>query len=111
MTRLLATQDVAVLAHAGIDILISHGSFLVAESCGLKSLEETEIAHHCRNNLVLWELADRVHVAAADVHDQVAVDDVALVVHSDTAICVSVEGKAAVKEVAPDMVLQSRNMG
>ena len=57
------------------------------------------------------QLAALLHVAAVNVQDVVAGDDVALLIHAEAAVGVAVVGKADVEVVLDDELLQTLNVG
>jgi hypothetical protein len=54
---------------------------------------------------VVGKFTKRVEIASAYIHDQVTIYDVALIIYGNAAIGISIKGKAAIKEIASNMVL------
>ena len=106
MPALLATERVAVLDHAGGDVLVAHGRLLVPEARCLERLVKAEVAHDRGHDGVIGELALLVQVDAARVHDEVAVHDVAVLVDGNAAVRVAVIGKAHVEALLGNEVLE-----
>ena len=111
VAALLAAQGEAVLAHAGVDEAIAHGGLLVVEAGGVERAEQAEVAHDGGHHGLAREAAVLVEVGAAHVEDEVAVDHVAALVHRQTAIGVTVIGKAHVQAVLHHEVLQALDVG
>ena len=111
MARLLAAKGVAVLAHAGIDVLVAHVGLLVRNARLVQRAEEAEVRHDRGNNGLLGQTAVLVHIAGAHVQDQVAVNHVAALVNGQAAVGVAVVGKAHIKAVLHHKALQLVDVG
>ena len=97
MTRLLTTEGVVVLAHAGVDVLVAHRRGLVLEAGGVERPEEAEVGHDRRDDRLLGETTVLAEIGTADVEDQVPVDHAAALVDGEAAVGVSVVGEAHVE--------------
>ena len=82
MTRLLSTEAIPVLTHAGIHILITHSSGLIGKVCLIESAEQAEVAHDGGNDGTCRQTAVLVKVNAADIKDKVAINDVTAFIDS-----------------------------
>ncbi|VWL94056.1 Uncharacterised protein [Collinsella intestinalis] len=111
MTGLLATEAVAVLAHAGGDVFVADGSRLVAQICTIEGLEQTEVAHDRGDNGAGGEATVLMQVGAAHIQDQVTVDQVAALIHSQAAVGVAIVGKADIQALLHNMATQTIDMG
>ena len=107
---LLAAQRVAVLAHAGIDVLVAHVGGDGLDAGLVEGLEQAEVGHDGGYHGVLDQAAVLGHVAAAYVEDEVAVDHVAVLVDRDAAVGVAVVGESHVEAVAHDEALEVLDM-
>ena len=111
MAALLAADAAAVFGHVLINILVTDGSLGVADALLVERLVQTEVGHDGGDDGVHQQLAALLHVAAVNVQDVVAGDDVALLIHAEAAVSVAVVGKADVEVVLDDELLQTLNVG
>ena len=111
MAALLAADAAAVFGHVLINILVTDGSLGVADALLVERLVQTEVGHDGGDDGVHQQLAALFHVAAVNVQDVVAGDDVALFIHTEAAVGVAVVGKADVEVVLHNELLQTLNVG
>ena len=97
MTTLLTADTAAVLSHVLIDVLVTHCSLGVADALLVKSLIQTKVGHNRGNDGIGQQLATLLHVAAVDVQDVVASDDITLFIHTQATISIAVIGKTDVQ--------------
>ena len=107
MAALLAADAAAVLGHVLVNILITDGGLGVADTLFVKGLVQTEVGHHGRDDGIVHQLAVFLQVAAIDVQDVVAGDDIALLVHAQAAVRVAIVGKADVEMILDHELLQA----
>ena len=107
---LLAAEQVVVRLHALIDEAVAHGGLFIGDARGVEGLVKAEIAHHGGDDRVARKLAAVAQIFGADIHDAVAVDDLALFVHGEAAVRVAVEGEAGVQPVFHHILLQPLNV-
>ena len=107
MTTLLTTNAAAVLCHILVDILITNGGLGITDALLIKCLVQTKVGHDGGNNSVGQQLAALLHVAAIDVQNMIASNDIALLVHTQTAVSVSIVCKAHVQTFLHDELLQA----
>ena len=110
MTGFLTADAVAGLDHVFINIFVADIGLVVLDTYLVKRLEEAEVAHDRRNDLVVQELSSFLHVNAVHIDDVVAGDHVALFVNGKTAVSVAVIGKADVETVVNNELLQMLNV-
>ena len=111
VAALLAADAAAVFGHVLINILVTDGSLGVANALLVERLVQTEVGHDGGDDGVHQQLAALFHVAAVNVQDVVAGDDVALLIHAEAAVGVAVVGKADVEVILDDELLQTLNVG
>ncbi len=111
MTGLLAAEGIVMCRHVLIDEAVTHLRLLVADTCRLQGLVQAEVGHHRGDNGVILELASLLHVAAADIHDLIAVHQLSLVVHRKAAVRITVIGKAQITALLQHVLLQCFNVG
>ena len=111
VAALLAADAAAVFGHVLINILVTDGSLGVANTLLVERLVQTEVGHDGGDDGVHQQLAALLHVAAVNVQDVVAGDDVALFIHAEAAVGVAVVGKADVEVVLYNELLQTLNVG
>ena len=110
MAALLTTDTAAVLCHVLVDILIAHSGLGIANALFVKSLIQTKVGHNGSNNGVGQELATLFHIAAIDVQNMIASNDIAFLVHTQAAICIAIIGKTYVQALLDDKLLQTLNV-
>ena len=111
VAALLAADAAAVFGHVLINILVTDGSLGVADALLVERLVQTEVGHDGGDDGVHQQLAALFHIAGVNVQDVVAGDDVALLIHAEAAVGVAVVGKADVKVVLHNELLQTLNVG
>ena len=90
MTTLLATNTAAVLSHILIDVLVTHSGLGVADALLIKSLIQAKVGHDRGNDGIGQQFATLLHVAAIDVQDVVASDDITLFIHTQATVSIAV---------------------
>ena len=110
MPRLLAAQGAAVFAHILVYVLVAHSGFGIADPQPVKGPVQSEVGHDRGHHRVVGQLAQLLHMAAADIQDMVAGDDLALFVHRQAPIRVAVVGKAHVQAFLHHEALQGLDM-
>ena len=80
--------------HVLINILVTDGGLGVADALLVERLVQTEVGHDGGDDGVHQQLAALFHVAAVNVQDVVAGDDIALLIHAEAAVGVAVIGKS-----------------
>ena len=111
MAGLLAADDVAVLAHILRHIFIAHGGLFIADAQLIQCLIQAHVGHDGSHHLGAIQPVLLLHELGADIHDVVAVDDIALLVHRQAAIRVAIKGEAHVQAVFHHELLQLADMG
>ena len=111
MAALLAADAAAVFRHILIHILVAHGGLGVVDALLIKSLVQAEVGHDGGDDRVGDKLAALFHIAAVDVQDMVTGDDIALFIHAEAAVGIAVIGKADVKVILDNELLQPLNVG
>ena len=110
MTTLFTTDTAAILCHILIDVLISNGSLSITDTLLIKCFVQTKVGHNCCNNGVGQELATLFHVAAIDVQNVIACNDITLLVHTQAAIGITIIGKTNIQTFLHNELLQALNM-
>ena len=110
MAALLTADAAAVLGHILVDILVTHGSLGVADALLVKGLVQTKVGHDRGNDGIGQQFATLLHVAAVDVQDMVASDDITLFIHTQATISIAVIGKTDVQPLLYHELLQALDM-
>ena len=111
MAALLTADTATVLCHILVNILIAHSGLCVADALLIKSLVQTKIGHDGRDHSIGQQLAAFLHVAAVDVKDVVAGDDISLLVHAQATVGVTIVGKANIQALLHNKLLKALDMG
>ena len=110
MPRLFAAYEVAVGPHVLPDVLVADGGLLVAYAHGVERLVQAEVRHDGRDERIGVEPAAVLHVLCAHVHDLVAGDVFAVLVHGEASVRVAVEGEAYVQPLLFHELLKRPDM-
>ena len=110
MTALLTTDTTAVLRHVLVYVLVAHSSLGVTDTLLIKRFVQTKVGHDSRNHSIGQQLAMLFHIAAIDIQDMVASDDITLLVHAQAAVGVTIEGKTNIQTLLHNKLLQTLNM-
>ena len=70
-----------------------------------------QVGHNGRDNGIVQQFATLFHVAAVDIQNVVASDDIALFVHAQATVSVTVIGKTNIQTLFHHKLLQALNMG
>ena len=100
-----------MLHHVLVDVLVAHLGLGVVDAQLVEGLVQAEIGHDGGDHGVHQQLAPLLHVAAVDVEDVVAGDDVALLVHAQAAVGIAVIGEAHIKAVVQNEFPQTLDVG
>ena len=111
MTTLLATDTAGVFRHVLVDVLVAHSGLGVADALLIKSLIQAKVGHDRGNDGVGQKFATLLHVAAVDVQDVVASDDISLFIHTQATISIAVIGKTNIRTLLHYKLLQTLNVG
>ena len=111
MTALFTANAAAILSHVLINILVAHSSLCVADALLIKSLVQTKVGHNGRDHGVGQQLATLLHVATVDVQDVVASDDIALFIHTQATISITVVGETNIQTLLYHELLQALDVG
>ena len=111
MATLLTADTAAVFSHVLIDILVAHSGLGVADALLIKSLIQTKVGHDRGNDGIGQQLATLLHVAAVDVQNMVASDDIALFIHTQATVSIAVIGKTDVQPLFYHELLQALDVG
>ena len=110
MATLLTTNAAAVLSHVLINILVANGSLGITNSLLVKCLVQTKVGHDSSNNGIIQQFATLFHVATVDIKNMVASNDITLLVHTQTAVSVTVIGKTNIQPFLYNELLETLNM-
>ena len=110
MTTLLTTDTTAVLRHVLVYVLVAYSSLCVTDTLLIKRFVQTKVGHDSRNHSIGQQLATLFHIAAIDIQDMVASDDIPLLVHAQAAVSVTIEGKTNIQTLLHNKLLQPLNM-
>ena len=110
MARLLAADTAAGGTHVLPHVAVAHLRLGVLDAGLVEGLVEAQVAHDGRGDLVGHKVALVLHVARADVHDLVAVNQVAVLVDGQAAVSIAVVGKTAVQALGTHELLQGLDM-
>ena len=111
MSALLAADTTAILSHILIDVLVAHSGLSITDALFIKSLVQTKVGHDSRDHGVVRQLAVFLHVAAVDVQDVIAGDDIALLIHAQAAVSITIESKTDIQTVFHHKLLQAFDVG
>ena len=111
MTTLLTTDTAAVLSHILIDVLVTHCSLGVANALFIKSLIQAKVGHDRSNDGIGQQLTTLLHVAAVDVQDVVASDDITLFIHTQATVSIAIIGETDVQPLLYHELLQALDVG
>ena len=111
MTALFTTDTATILGHVLIDVLVAHGSLDVADALLIKGFVQTKVRHDSGDHSVCQQFATFLHIAAVDVQDVVASDDIALLIHAQATVSITVESKADIQTILHHELLQTLDMG
>ena len=111
MTTLLTTDTTAVLRHVLVYVLVAHSSLGVTDTLLIKRFVQTKVGHDSRNHSIGQQLATLFHIAAIDIQDMVASDDITLLVHAQAAVGVTIVGKADIQALLHYELLQTLDVG
>ena len=106
MSRLLTAQSAAVLGHVFVYIFISHGSLGIADARLVKGFVQAKIGHHRSHHRVGDQFASFLHVFAVNIQNGIAVHHPALLIHTQTPVCIAVIGKAHIQTIVLHQLLQ-----
>ena len=110
MSGLLTTDTATVLLHIFVHILVSNSSLSIAYSKLIECLVQTKIGHNCGHNSIGKKLVPILHVATVYVENMITCNDISQLIHTETAIRITIIGKANIKAVIYHKLLQSLNM-
>ena len=111
MTALLTTDTAAVLSHVLIDVLVTYCSLGVADAPLIKSLIQTKVGHDRGNDGIGQQFATLLHVATIDVQDMVTSYDIALFIHTQAAVSITVIGETNIQTLLHHKLLQAFDVG
>ena len=111
MSALLTAQAAAVHHHVFVNILVANGGLGVIDAQLVKGLVQAEVGHDRGHHRIAQELAPLLHVCAVDIENMVAGDDVALFIHTQAAVGISVVSKAHIQPIIHHKPLQHLNVG
>ena len=107
MTALLATDTATVLRHVLVDILIAHSGLGIADTLFIECFVQTKIGHDSRNHSVGQQLTTFLHVAAVDIQNMVASDDITLLIHTQAPVSIAIVGEAHIQALFHHEFLQA----
>ena len=110
VARLLAADTAAGGTHVLPHVAVAHLRLGVLDAGLVERLVETQVAHDGRGDLVGHQVALVLHVARADVHNLVAVNQVAVLVDGQAAVGVAIVGKTTVQALGAHELLQGLDM-
>ena len=111
MAALLTADAAAVLGHVLVHVLVAHSSLGVADAQLVEGLVQAEVGHDRGDDGVAHQLALFLHVATVDVQDMVTGDHIALLVHTQAAVSIAIEGKANIQTLFHYELLQALDVG
>lgn len=111
MTALLPADTTAVLCHVLIDILVAHSGLGIVDALFVKSFIQTKVGHNGRDHSVSQQLPTFFHIAAVDVQDMVASNNISFLIHAQAAVSIAVISKTNIQALFHNKLLQSLNMG
>src|SRR5699024_7721750 len=111
MTALLTTDTTGVLRHVLVYVLVAHSSLGVTDTLLIKRFVQTKVGHDSRNHSIGQQLATLFHIAAIDIQDMVASDDISLLVHAQAAVSIAIKGKTDIQPVLYHELLQAFDVG
>ena len=94
MSALLTADGIVMLLHTFKHIFVTDSRLLIFQTLGLQCVIQTKVAHHRGHNDIIMQNSLIVHIAAADIHRVVAINQVSVLINSNQTIRISVKGKA-----------------
>ena len=110
MAALLAAQAVSGFHHVLVDVFVADLGLVILDAHLIQRLVQAEVRHNRRHNLVVQELAALLHIQAVNIQGMVAGHNVALLIHAEAAVGISVIGKADIQAVLYHEFLQVLNV-
>ena len=110
MTGLLSADTMSILLHILINIFITNVCLLIVNASFVKGFVKTKVRHDSGNNRIIRQLAVFLHISAAYIKNQVTIDDFAVLIHSDTSVCIAVKSKTYIQLFLFDKILQHMDM-
>ena len=111
MSGLLSAYGVSVCHHIFTHIFIAHCCLLIADTFPVAGLIKPQIRHNRSDNSIVVQLSAFLHIFSADIHNQIAVYFLSLIIHRNTPVSISVIGKAHIQMVFHYKFLQFTDMG
>ena len=97
MTGLLATENISILKHILIYILISNRSLLILHADLITCFIESEIGHDRCNNRMICQASLLHQILSAYIHNTVTIYNISIFIYSDTSVCISIIGKSYIQ--------------
>ena len=107
MATLFTTDAAAVLSHVFINIFVANGSLGIADALLIERLVQTKVGHNCCNNGVGQQFTALLHIAAVNIQNMVACNNITLFIHTKAAVCITIIGETNVQAFLHNELLQS----
>ena len=99
-----------MLLHVFVNVLVANSGLCILYAYLVKSSVQTEVGHYRGNDGIIDELSALLHVSSVDIEYVVACDDISLFINAETAVSVSVIGKARVQSLFHNELLEVLDM-
>ena len=86
-------------------------SLSITNALLIKCFVQAKVGHNGRNHSIGQQLATLFHIAAIDIQDMVASDDISLLVHAQAAVSIAIKGKTDIQPVLYHELLQAFDVG
>ena len=110
VTGLLSAENKAVLQHILIDILVAHCRLLISHSDLIARFVKTKIGHNGRYDRISCKASLLHEIFSADIHNAVAVHNIAVLIHCDTSVRISVIGESHIQLLLFHKLLEHFNV-
>ena len=110
MSGLLSAENEAVLQHVLIDILVSYCRLLIFHSDLITCLVEAKVGHNGRHDRIARKTSLLHKIFSADIHNAVAVHNIAVLIHCDTSVRISVIGESHIQLLLFHKLLEHFNV-
>ena len=111
MPGLLTTNTAAILHHIFINIFIPYCSLRILDIKSIKSLVKAKIGHYRSHNRIGEKLSALLHITAVHIKDRIPANHISLLIHTETAVRISVVGKANIQSLLHYKLLETLDMG
>ena len=110
MTGLFTAQTMTVCRHIFVYIFVTYIGLFISNSLLIKGLVQTNIGHDGGNDCIGIQFAIFFHVFTAYVQNQVTIYHIAIFIHCQTTVCITIISKTYIQLIVFYELLQHFNM-